>query len=83
MKNRIAAICLWVLRKLGYELAPLSPALLAALPRATALTAKWEPVEASGEYKRHQVYAELLKRFPRTPRLELSRAVDEALRRSR
>lgn len=54
----------------------LPPELLA---RAKALTDEVETAEASGEYKRHQVYARLIKEFPSTPRRALSKAIEAVL----
>jgi hypothetical protein len=38
------------------------------------------PDGASGEFKRHRVYAALMKAFPTTPHRALSRAIEDALR---
>lgn len=39
-----------------------------------------EKVNQSGEWKRHQVYAELIKRFKAVPRKDISLAIELAVR---
>lgn len=72
MKTRLIRLLKRVLRYLE----PDSP----ALARARALVAAADALkDASGEYKRHQVYARLLKEFPRESKRAISRAIEEAL----
>ena len=52
---------------------------LALLDRATALIRQAEVLEGSGEYKRHQVYARLIKEYPTRSRTELALAIEVAL----
>ena len=63
--------------------------------RVPAVTADDDPVAAaadqlcydladlpqSGEYKRHQVYAKLIKQFPAVPKRDLALAIELAVRR--
>jgi hypothetical protein len=49
------------------------------LIRAQALTAEIEGMPVSGEFKRHTVYAKLIKEFPGEPRRVLSHAIEHAL----
>ena len=49
------------------------------LKRAVMLTQDVEHIHLSGEAKRHQVYARLIKEFPDVARRQLSRTIEEAL----
>lgn len=51
----------------------------ALLAYARVLTAKWAAVKQSGEYKRHQVYAELIDAFPDRLHRDLAKAIEAAL----
>ena len=46
------------------------------LLRAEHLVKDAESIQADGEYKRHQVYARLLKEFPKVPKKELGLAIE-------
>jgi hypothetical protein len=45
--------------------------------RAKALVGSMEPIPASGEYKRHVVYAQLQKEFPQTAKRHLALAIEQ------
>jgi hypothetical protein len=47
--------------------------------RAQVLVAEVEPLAMSGEYKRHLVYAQLIKEFPTTPKRVLGKAIEASL----
>jgi hypothetical protein len=49
------------------------------LARARDLTGEAESLNASGEYKRHGVYARLLKEFPGESKRACAMAIEEAL----
>ena len=49
------------------------------LARARVLTAEADRFDAGGEYKRHVVYARLLKEFPGETKRLVSRTIEEAL----
>ena len=49
------------------------------LIRTKELVAQFDPVDGSGEYKRHQVYARLIKEFPTAQRRHLALAIEIAL----
>ena len=51
----------------------------ALLDRARLLTDKAEQLDASGEYKRHSVYAALIKAFPDTRKRDLALAIEQVL----
>ena len=51
----------------------------ALLDRARALTDKAEELDASGEYKRHSVYAALIKAFPDARKKDLALAIEQVL----
>lgn len=48
------------------------------LERVAELVAHADQVDGSGEYKRHQVYARLIKEYPATPRSTLALAIEVA-----
>lgn len=73
----------WLLARLEPARGPLTKlgVLDPVLARAVALTREQESrwPERSGEAKRHQVYALLLKEFPDTSKRSVSRAIEDAL----
>ncbi len=76
-----------VFRRFGYELVKqdadimrLSADVLLVSAAAEPLVRKLDGVEGvSPEYRRHAVYAELLKRFPDIPAMAVSIAIEHAL----
>lgn len=92
MRGRLIRFCLWALGKLGYVAPPCgcdvcthrgmvcyAPPDAALFAAAQPLVARVEPLPQSGEWKRHQVYAALLKQFPATPKRVIARAIEDAL----
>ena len=75
----IAALGGWSPTECSRPHVDLDPALRA---RIEALTALQEIPGLSGEAKRHQVYARLIKDFPRMTRREISLAIEVALSES-
>ncbi len=62
----------------------LSPEALHVAATARPLVSALERVAGvSPEYRRHTVYAELLKRFPHVPAMDISVAIEYALRKRR
>lgn len=51
----------------------------ALLNRAVVLTSQQDSIDASGEYKRHAVYAQLQKEFPNETKRDISKAIEAAL----
>lgn len=49
------------------------------IERAKALTAEWHQPDFSGEYKRHQVFARLIKDYPGVSRRTLAMAIELSL----
>lgn len=47
--------------------------------RAKELVQEVDPLAVNGEYKRHLVYAQLIKEFPTVPRRQLSKDIENAL----
>jgi hypothetical protein len=82
MKQRIVRFLVWLLRKLDAE-AVLYCSLDARkmLPSAILLTGELEVKheKQTGEWKRHQAYAALLKRFPGVDKRDASIAIELAL----
>lgn len=82
MKKKLALWC----RLLADWLDPIMreievlPDLSALNLRARLLTAQQELGAGSGEYKRHQVYAQLIKDFPLEKRRNISMAIEDAVR---
>jgi hypothetical protein len=48
------------------------------LERARVLVADYEPMSESGEWKRHQIYAKLLKEFPYEKKAYISLMIEAA-----
>jgi hypothetical protein len=63
---------LWIAR-LGYWPAQ------TLIDRAGILCQSQERADATSEYKRHQVYAQLIKEFPTTPKRQIGLAIELAL----
>ena len=78
-------------RCFGYELVPVDSTVMRLTAEALfvsvvalPLVEKLDHVEGvSPEYRRHDVYAALLKRFPNVPAMDVSVAVEHALRKWR
>ena len=86
MENLLNALNV-VFRRFGYELVrqdadmiPLSADVLLVSKAAEPLVKKYDRVEGvSPEYRRHAVYAALLKNFPEVPAMAVSIAIEHAL----
>ena len=76
MKNFIIRFLVWLLGKLESpkDLPPY-------LERAAVLVAAIDRVEQGGEWKRHQVYARLIKEFPQISRKDLGLAIEIAVQK--
>lgn len=80
MRQRLG---LWMIR-VGRRLAKIkTPEIVwpdeAIVSRAQALTAEWHQPDFSGEYKRHQVLARLIKDYPDVSRRTLAMAIELGL----
>lgn len=81
----------WFFRRVGYELVPVDSTVMRLTPEALLVSAMARPLVekldklegVSPEYRRHDVYAALLKRFPQVPAMDVSIAVEHALRKWR
>ena len=71
MRTKLIQILRWLLVKLEAQ-----PALE---QRARELTQAAERLVASGEFKRHQVYAQLLKEFPEEPKRRVGLVIEQVL----
>jgi hypothetical protein len=71
------------LRRLADWICPLPPPPTTAVDdRALVLARMLQSMtKASGEYKRHEVYARLIKEFPAVPRRDLALAIELAVRK--
>jgi hypothetical protein len=71
----------WLIRQLTRLLAWLNPPPddSALMARVKVLVANAEKMAASGEYKRHAVYARLLKEFPESRKRDLALAIERVL----
>ena len=83
MKNLIRKLAWWMLGKTGpiqiqyeYGLPDVDDVLLEAAKKA--IEGPWA-AEHSGEYKRHQVYAKLIKQFPEAPKRHVALAIEIAV----
>lgn len=79
MKPTLIKIALWILKVTGYQFP--SPQIAASkyVPAAASFCAVYMNWDASGEAKRHQVYALLIKQFPEARKKDLSLAIELAL----
>ena len=75
----IQRFALWLLKITGYQFP--KPQILASkyVPAAALFCAEYMHWDASGEAKRHQVYARLIKQFPEARKKDLSLAIELAL----
>jgi hypothetical protein len=71
----------WLIRLLKAVLAWLEPPVddTPLLARVKVLVVAAEKLAASGEYKRHAVYARLLKEFPDSRKRDLALAIERVL----
>ena len=65
--------------RLEPPVAPVTPVLTVLDQRVTGLVTQISTLAASGEYKRHQVYALLIKEFPHVPHRDLGLAIEQAV----
>jgi hypothetical protein len=77
MKRKLVALLKWLLQVLE---PPESDELR---DRAIVLVRQFESVPQSGEFKRHQVYAQLLKEFPSVAKHKVSLAIEQAISQER
>ena len=75
----IQRFALWILKVTGYEFP--KPQIRASkyVMAAAVHCAEFSSWEASGEARRHQVYARLIKQFPEARKKDLSLAIELAL----
>ena len=71
----------WLLRRMGGRLDAVPAEVIALMPDALDLVKRWEPILNSGEYKRRQVYARLLKLHPEAHKQHIAWAIERAVRR--
>jgi len=82
MKHLLSRLASWVLRCCGCSLLPLLPEVQKVVRRARVLCAEQDErcaLGTSGEYKRHEVYARLLKEFPEVRKRNVALAIEVAL----
>lgn len=85
----MASVTKWLARWVRLLLNWLDPTTVEAPPpdvstmagMADALVRAANDLAVDGEYKRHRVYARLIKTYPAIPKRELSRAIEDALDR--
>lgn len=75
----IQRFALWILKITGYKFP--QPQILASkyVPTAAVFCAEYKDWDASGEAKRHQVYARLIKQFPEARKKDLALAIELAV----
>lgn len=74
-------LALWYVRKCGIEIVTVPARIQGFLPLVQDLCAKEDEKKESGEWKRHQVYARLLKTFPSEDKKDLAFAIELAMRK--
>lgn len=80
LKDYLKYYLLLAAEKLGAQVISLPPAELLAAAKREVEKAEALYQDQAGEFKRHQVYAALLKKFPREPKREVGYAIEVALR---
>lgn len=75
MKQLLLALAAWTWRRYGAHGIP-NEVLIAT----RELCGRWKDTDTSGEYRRHQVYSALMKRYPLESKRLLGRAIEEVLR---
>lgn len=81
MKSYLIQWVYWLLAKLQEDPPYYIPTLVRLMiPVALELMREWEDhPELSGEAKRHQVYARMIKRFPEAPKRDIAKAIEFAM----
>jgi hypothetical protein len=72
IKSFLTRLGLWIAR-LGYWPSQ------TLIDRAAVLCQKWQKADATSEYKRHQVYAAMIKEFPQVPKRQIGLAIELSL----
>jgi hypothetical protein len=87
MKKTLIQFLFWILRKLSAEfyLAPVSGYTLThdvmkLIPMARIFVAQLDSQQQAGEWKKHQVYARMLKNNPGIAKRDISLAIELAVR---
>lgn len=80
MKRLLIRFAGWILRHYGIPLFLLSAEIISLRDSAVKLCDKIDIQDQSGEWKRHQVYAKLIKMYPRASRRDIALAIELALR---
>jgi len=81
MRNLLIRLAFWILRRCT-AMPTAFPGCRAYVSAAKEIAAEWQakaPENSSGEYRRHQVYAALIKRFPLARHRDLGMAIEVAL----
>ncbi len=79
MKTLLQRFALWILKVTGYEFPKPQIRANRYVMAAAILCGELSNWDASGEAKRHQVYAKLIKQFPEARKKDLSLAIELAL----
>lgn len=81
MKDFLIRLARWIFAYYDVELFAASPAVLDVLITARTVTSSLDlELDKSGEWKRHQAYATLLKLHPNTSKKDVALAIELALR---
>jgi hypothetical protein len=81
MRKYLVQFTLWLVRKLDLQMfhyVAFVEFIEAAFPLVLVENTK---VDQSGEYRRHQVYAQMVKKFPWASKRDLALAIELAVRR--
>jgi len=80
MKKLLVKLALLILKYYIVPLLPLSDTVVEIAKRALVLCTEAEKHPESGEWKRHQVYARLIKNFPSARRRDIALALEVGFR---
>jgi hypothetical protein len=69
----------WIFRHYGVQVELIPSSIRTLMPVCGRMTAMVDSYAKSGEWKRHRVYAAMIKKFPEASRRDISKAIDLTL----
>lgn len=80
MKTLLVKLAHWIFRRYSVQLMAIPPDVQDMLPEARRLCSVIDEKPQAGEWKRHQVYARMIKLFPQYSNRDASLAIEIAVR---
>lgn len=81
MKRLLIRLATWILKKLAAEVFVISPEILKMIPTALDFCQTVDYRKESGEWKRHQCYSSLIKKYPQMDKKDIALAIELAVRK--